>query len=142
MIFSMSVVINRFWSSFFCSLLISLFNAWFTHFFNLFSAIISFKITLSSSAILYHSFLMFIFTTWKNLSHLHVNFNICMLFNLISCNSIRLFFRIELVWTCLWSSYTFLLIFFILLKCNAIFFKFLSLHLSCWAWRVNNSLIM
>lgn len=91
----MNVVINRFWSLFFCLLLISLFNAQFTHFFNLFSAIISFKIASSSSAILYHSFSIFIFTIWKNLSHLHVNFNVCMLFNLMSCSSTRLLFRIK-----------------------------------------------
>ncbi len=138
----MNVVINKFWSSFFCSLLISLFNAQFTCFFNLFSAIISFKITSSSSAILYYSFSMFIFTTWKNLSHLHVNFSICMLFNLMSCSSTRLLFRIELVWTCLWSSHTSLSIFFILLKCSMIFFKFSSLRSSCWAWRVNNSSVV
>ncbi len=138
----MSIVINRFWSSFFCSLLISLFDAQFTHFFNLFSAIISFKIASSSSAILYHSFSMFIFTTRKDFSHLHVNFSVCMLFNLMSCSSTRSFFRIELVWTHLWSSHTSLSIFLILLKCNAIFFKFLSLRSSCQARRVNNSSVV
>ncbi len=142
MIFSMNVIINRFWSSFFCSLLISLFNAWFTRFFNLFSAIVSFKIASSSFAILYHSFSVFIFTTRKDFSHLHVNFNICMLFNLMSCNSIRSLFRIELVWTRLWSFHTSLSISLILLKCSVIFFKFSSLHSSCWAQRVNNSSVM
>ena len=142
MIFSMSIVINKFWSSFFCSLLISLFNAQFTHFFNLFSAIISFKIASLNSAILYHSFSVFIFTTWKDFSHLHVNFSVCMLFNLMSYSSTRLFFRIELVWMCLWSFHTSLLIFFILFKCNAIFFKFSFLHSNCWAWRVNNSSVV
>jgi len=130
-IFSMSIVIDKFWSSFFCSLLISLFNAQFTHFFNLFSTIVSFKIASSSSAILYHSFSMFIFTTWKDFSYLHVNFSVCMLFNLMSCSNTRSSFRIELVWTCLWSSHTSLSIFLILLKCSAIFFKFSSLHSSC-----------
>ncbi len=134
----MSVVIDRFWSSFFCSLMISLFNAQFTRFFNLFSAIVSFKIASSSSGILYYSFSVFIFTTWKNLSHLHVNFSVCMLFNLMSCSSTRSLFRIELIWMCLWSSYTSLSISLILLKCSAIFFKFSSLHSSCQAWRVNN----
>ena len=142
MIFSMSVVINRFWSSFFCSLLISLFNAQFTRFFNLFSAIVSFKIASSSFAILYHFFSVFIFITWKDFSHLHVNFSVCMLFNLISCSSTRSFFRIKLVWTCLWSSHTSLLISLILLKCSVIFFKFSSLRLSCQAWRVNNSSVV
>ncbi len=142
MIFSMSVVINKFWSLFFCSLLISLFNAWFTCFFNLFSAIISFKIASSNSAILYYSFSMFIFTTWKDFSHLHVNFSVCMLFNLMSCSSTRSFFRIELVWMHLWSFHTSLSISLILLKCSMIFFKFSSLHSSCWAWRVNSSLIV
>ncbi len=130
-IFSMSVVIDRFWSSFFCSLLISLFNAQFTCFFNLFSAIVSFKITSLSSAILYHYFSMFIFTTWKDFSHLYVNFSVCILFNLMSCSSTRSFFKIELVWTHLWSFHTSLLISFILLKCSVIFFKFSSLHSSC-----------
>ena len=142
MIFSMSIVIDRFWSSFFCSLLISLFNVQFTHFFNLFSAIVSFKIASSSSAILYHSFSVFIFITWKNLSHLHVSFSVCMLFNLMSCSSTRSFFKIELVWMCLWSFYTSLLISLILLKCSMIFFKFSSLHSSCWARRVNNSSVV
>ncbi len=142
MIFLMSVVIDRFWSLFFCSLLISLFNAWFTRFFNLFSAIISFKIASSSFAILYHSFSVFIFTTQKDLSHLHVNFSICMLFNLMSCSSTRLLFRIELVWTRLWSSYTSLSIFLILLKCNVIFFKFSFLCSNCQARKVNNSSVV
>ncbi len=142
MIFSMSVVINKFWSLFFCSLLISLFDAQFTHFFNLFSAIVSFKIASLNSAILYHSFSVFIFTTWKDFNHFHVNFSICMLFNLMSCSSIKLFFRIELVWMYLWSFHTSLSISFIFLKCNAIFFKFSSLYSSCWAWRVNNSSIV
>ncbi len=141
-IFSMNVVIDKFWSSFFYLLLISLFDAWFTCFFNLFFAIISFKIASLNSAILYHFFSVFIFTTWKDFNHLYVNFSICMLFNLMLCSSIRLFFKIESIWTCLWSSYTSLSIFLILLKCSMIFFKFSSLRSSCWVWKVNNSSVV
>ncbi len=85
---------------------------------------------------------MFIFTTWKDFSHLHVNFSVCMLFNLMSCSSTRSLFRIELVWMRLWSFHTSLSIFLILLKCSAIFFKFSSLRLSYWAWRVSSSSVV